>query len=1164
MRGSSDTIELKEKGKNRKAKGTLELRFNAWETSMALGSVVTSLADAYQQDNDMMQILHTWLAWYRRSWSVIELHVNGLESHSPEYIFEAILSSMAPERQEWACTLLNWVALAFRPLLADEVRFVSAVVRGTDDLESCDDLLRWFNGLLKMVNGELHFGHTRLRPWLISSTSIGWWRIKSQAEGHAEILTTCLQYLTRTEDLRLFPHWPTSHNFLYAAEFWPAHYKLARSHDTFAASSLAARKLLDNPSFLKRWMEAYRLVANHFTQIDEESYQPLAIAAHFGLEDMVQYYYESTSEAISRALVESVKGAHLPLVCKLLGLPTRRFHLEDPKLEKLLRAATSCANPAILDEVLKYMPEQATNLEASSPWVSDLLLQAVMAERKTLVIKLLELGAEPSATLGPHEDPAGIVELAARQNAVDIIQVLIDRGINMTPVSGIGRAAIVAILTQWSDSRTIKLMFENGITPQTVDSHGKGLLYRAMQGGNYNAVNTLLELAPSQDYYRAGEATDHPLLIGSWWGRIKCTEAMIKHGADLSVADDHGNALSAAITNSHLHLTQRLLEETTLDVNYSSLTVSHPLFLAIDSKQPLEFVELLLKHGANTEALEQGSWKRTPLLYALARDGPVFNNVVKLLLQHHANKEARDSDGWTPLYTACAFGSPEMAQHLVDAGSNLVASCGEEKLTPLHEAIDRPEMISILLAKGVDPSDKVNAETSPLEMAACGSISEPVRLMLEQNLQFKGTLATSLLAAVRTGTEGIVRQLLEAGTDVNHTDTDNVSVLCFAVARGDEAIVRTLLEFRPDLDRKNTDDNTVGHWITESTPVGVAKLLTHAGAKWDGVDKSGRTPLIGAISNGNFDIFRYLLSIESARLTVNIANNQGTALHRVCRRNIPNGLEIMQLLIQSGADVELDCGFPVGTALTRCCERAGENYATEKGQMIRYLVEQCQASVQYSTPAAPSPIHIASKNCEASIIELFIAKGANPQAVDSFGRKPLHLACYNSLAVVNALLAERDLHGDHDFAAVDILGRTPLHYSVASGQPDLITHVLEQTIAAGLGIDVCDNDGWTPLMWAARNTTVSWWPESERPVNTVEVVKLLLEKGADPNIRGSAPESVGGGLWSAADIARYHNCPEFITVLGEKGMLHDRPLGTSRPLQDSGGSCDVCDLVSTR
>ncbi|KAI4603772.1 hypothetical protein KJ359_003592 [Pestalotiopsis sp. 9143b] len=1162
VRGSSETIDLEEKNKNTKATSIRELRFSAWETSMALRSVVTSLADAYQQDDDMMQILRTWLAWDRRSWRMIELHVVGLESHCPEHIFEAILSSMPPERQGWAYTLLNWVALAFRPLLADEVRFVSAAVRGTDDLESCDDLLRCFNGLLKMENGELHFGHPQLRPWLISSTSVGWWRVKPQAEGHAEILTICLQYLTRTEDLRSIPHWPTSHNFLYAAEFWPAHYKLARSHDTFTAASPAARKLLDNPLFLERWVEGYRLVANLFTQIDEESYHPLAIAAHFGLEDLVEHYYESTSEAISLALVESVKGAQLPSVCKLLGLPRKRFHLEDPRLEKLLRAAASCVNPAILDEILKYMPEQATNLEARTAWMSDALLQAVMAEKKTLVIKLLELGAEPSVTLDPHDDPAGIVELAARQNAVDIIQVFIDKGIDICPVSGIGRASIANYLARWGDSRTIKLMFENGITTQTVDSEGKGLLYLAMQYGNYSAVSTLLELAPLQDYYRAGEATRHPLLIGARWGNMKCTEAMIKHGADLSVVDDDGNALSAAVRNGHLHLTRRLLEESTLDVNHSSLTVHHPLFLAIDSKQPLEFIELLLKHGANIEALDRFQ-DGTPLLYASEKDGPLIGDVVKLLLKHKANKEARDKEGRTPLYTACLYESSEAVQHLVDAGSVLYASCGEDQLTPLHTITYRPEIVSILLAKGVDPSDSVNAKTSPLEIASGVRISESVKLMLEQNLQFKEALGPSLLAAVMTGTEEVVRQLLEAGADVNHTDKDNTPVVFHAVAGGNEAKVRTILEFRPDLECKNDYGYTVGHCITGSTPIEVAKLLTRAGAKWDGVNVRGATPLILAVEWQNWDILRYLLSIEAARLTINIADDQGTALHWICYLFTIydlDGLEIMQLLILSGADVHLEFGFPAGTALTRCCERLGENYAPEKGQMIRYLVEQCKVNVQPSTPDTPSPIHIASRLCEASIVKLLITKGANPQAVDRFGRKPLHMACFNSLAAVDALLVERDLHGDHDFTAVDILGRIPLHYSVASGQPELITHVLEQTIAAGLGIDVCDNDGWTPLMWAARNRNPWRWLETERPVNAVEVVKLLLEKGADPKIRGSASESVGGGTWSATDIAWYHDFPGLVTVLEERGIPHDKPLKAYRPVNGTLGCCGVCYL----
>ncbi|KAF5990273.1 ankyrin protein 1 [Fusarium bulbicola] len=67
-----------------------------------------------------------------------------------------------------------------------------------------------------------------------------------------------------------------------------------------------------------------------------------------------------------------------------------------------------------------------------------------------------------------------------------------------------------------------------------------------------------------------------------------------------------------------------------------------------------------------------------------------------------------------------------------------------------------------------------------------------------------------------------------------------------------------------------------------------------------------------------------------------------------------------------------------------------------------------------------------------------------------------------TLAVFNLLEAP-----DSDFAVTDVAGRVPLFYAVMTGDIELVEVVFERSERVGISIEVKDDDGWTPLLWAA-------------------------------------------------------------------------------------------------
>ncbi|KAL1847091.1 hypothetical protein Daus18300_014061 [Diaporthe australafricana] len=345
-----------------------------------------------------------------------------------------------------------------------------------------------------------------------------------------------------------------------------------------------------------------------------------------------------------------------------------------------------------------------------------------------------------------------------------------------------------------------------------------------------------------------------------------------------------------------------------------------------------------------------------------------------------------------------------------------------------------------------------------------------------------------------------------------------------------------LLEFRPQLDHEDLSDKTLLHFTSANTTRVILRLLVNAGAKVDGLNNIGESPISRAVHLGNVDAVRYLLTKPAARLTINNVGDNGAPLHVACRYTT---MEMAKTLIDNGADVNLyyDDGLGSTAPISYACTREGDNFDPEKDKLIMYLLEGTSADITGKEDESNS-IHVASLACSADLIRLFIMHRVDTQLRDQIGRRTVHLACYNSLEALEALNPS-----DQDFTARDKLGRVPLHFAVLSGQLDLLEHVLERSKAAGLDIDVTDNDGWTPLLWAARGLAVYKWDLDERDPRANEVTQFLLDNKADPCTRGHVyreRKRTQDEQWSAGTIAAYHGLPDLADALDD---AHVNPSG---------------------
>ncbi|TLS24805.1 hypothetical protein PpBr36_08864 [Pyricularia pennisetigena] len=1164
-------------------------------------TILDELEHVFCDDLCLLSLLQNWLDPDCRALAAVECDLQKIKGATSDRIFAALLSDMPSERRTWASAILLWVLLAFRPLLTEELCLLSySIRRNTSEdarYENYQQILGFFNGILKNYHGEVRFAHPEIRTWLkanavecgpgLSSTQAWWQMIQGEEEGHAQLLRTCLEYLTMPNYLHCFTDWPAAYPFPYAIEYWPSHYRMSGNGPEANTAKVLAVQLLRDHALRLQWLRPYSSHTNCFACPEPDTLEPAAIAASLGLEDLVNRLTRiedisssATSKAVTAIMVEAAKSGDISMVRRFLPTPSTQLRLEDPGLESLLRAAVTSGCSDIVDEILKCMPSAHVEGLDLPSWTSDLFLLAMWTDNPALARSLLDLGTDPCVSFEVEDGLDGYlvgpVGIAVMRNATSIIDLLIERGYDVNPRKGIEQPDLINIIAIWGTPELIRLLYTNGLNPEALDDFGETVVQRAAEWGCYLVLDTLLGLADLGQYLRYGST--HPLVTTARRGYAKSNEILLNHGADPNANDERGNALKCAILSGNWRVCQQLFEQPTLDVDHGGSDGKAPLLVAIGGKWEKEIIRGLLERGANIEVREPGEWKRTCLLLASSRvlpdgEGSSTDKVINILLKYGADITARDSEGWTSLFTAVTFRPVEVVQQLIDAGSDVAVVCGSDKHTPLHEAAYRPEVLPALLARGLDPSIKGVAKYCPLEIAASKSAAA-LRLMLNSPLENQAALSNSLLMAVLYGNEESAGLLLEAGADVNYVDSEGMLLLSYAVHKGYDAIVQLLLEFRPDVNARDVRGNNALHYIGPLTSTAVVKRLANSGAKLDATDQSGNTPLVNVITLSNWDLFHYLLTKKEVRLAINVTGRDGAALHRICRCNLSNNLELMQLLVDNGADVNLECArYRAGTPLFQACLRIGDRYAPAKEEMVTYLLEK-NAKVD-SLHTETSPIHAASMCCSAKIIKRLVAKGADPEAVDHLHRKPLHLACYNSLAAVEALitaLEEKAVSSEppssagssHGFALKDVLGRVPLHYTVATGDIALITHVLERSLAAGLTVDVPDHDGWTPLLWALRDVNICELGDDGPDRRVGEVVRLLLDRGANPAVRVRVPAVMDapGNEWFAVDVGRYYgNSPEVIKLLDER-FPQTRDGYESTKIGDLVPNyfCDGCDL----
>ncbi|MEP7354084.1 MAG: ankyrin repeat domain-containing protein [Acidobacteriota bacterium] len=393
-----------------------------------------------------------------------------------------------------------------------------------------------------------------------------------------------------------------------------------------------------------------------------------------------------------------------------------------------------------------------------------------------------------------------------------------------------------------------------------------------------------------------------------------------------------------------------------------------------------------------------------------------------------------------------------------------------------------------------------------------------------------------LATLVQAGEAKLALEQIQAGANVNQRQPDGSTPLLWAVNRADVDVAEALLTKKAD---PNIGNEFGAMPLTEAarqSSLHLVQLLLNAGAKVDTADPDGETALMVAIKGGNQEVVKLLIDKGANVNNVEKFHNQTPLMYA----SSEGRAEMVKLLLSKGADVKphsLYSDWPSQiTSEPRWQFRSVGGltallYASRGGcyQCAEMLI-QAGANVNDPTPEGVTPLLTALDNTHNDIAKLLMDKHANINTWDWWGRTPLWIAVARKAAPAGAGGGGGGGRGGRGGggggAAIPAPGAAAgagarggagggrgggraggggAAAVVVAGPAVSSMEIINALLDAGANVNVemnfhrpnsgsggrfGDNQistGTTPLFRAIMN-------------NDLELIKVLLAKGADPNI----------------------------------------------------------------
>jgi uncharacterized protein len=356
------------------------------------------------------------------------------------------------------------------------------------------------------------------------------------------------------------------------------------------------------------------------------------------------------------------------------------------------------------------------------------------------------------------------------------------------------------------------------------------------------------------------------------------------------------------------------------------------------------------------------------------------------------------------------------------------------------------------------------------------------------------------------------------------------------------------------------DDTTPLHKAVRADDLQQVESLVRSGANAKATDRYGITPLYLAAVNGNAAIIKKLLDAGADPNAVDLAGE--TVLMTAARTGIP---EALKLLIDRGADVNaVDPEFQQTALMLAVRENhpAAVKLLIERGARLNAHTRvgptpefrlPCKGTgcgsegvginrggipdrgARAAIAGGITPLLYAARDGRPEEARLLVAAGADVKLADPNEISPLVMAILNNHLDVARFLLDQGA----DVNTGDFWGRTPLFAAVDLRNMDLDAGVdkgvdrepvfdfIKLLIDRGANVNARTKEYHPRRRWLYPLNDVSWVDMTGQTAflraaqsGDTKVMRLLLERGADPNIptlAGTTPLMAAAGVnWTVA------------------------------------------------
>ena len=280
-----------------------------------------------------------------------------------------------------------------------------------------------------------------------------------------------------------------------------------------------------------------------------------------------------------------------------------------------------------------------------------------------------------------------------------------------------------------------------------------------------------------------------------------------------------------------------------------------------------------------------------------------------------------------------------------------------------------------------------------------------------------------------------------------------------AIKRHDSVAANALLDRGADVNAVEGDGATALHWAAQLDDVAAVESLLQAGAAVDAANRFNVRPLDLAANNGNKDIVERLLA---GGADANARSREGQTPLMSAALN--GRTEAVTALLAHGAEVDAAETFRGQTALMLA---AGEGNVGAAHALI-----DAGANVTAKSKSGFTPLLFAVRNARLDAVRLLLANGANVNDLAPDGTSALNVAIVNAFYEVASVLLEHGADPNLPDARA-----SPLH-----------------TIAWLRKPGATDRAGGTGELATSA-------PRPTGKVTSIELAELLLDRGANPNVR---------------------------------------------------------------